>query len=74
MVDENKDKEKTLKHKVGVYICYCGGNISDHVDVEKVRERIEKQPEVAVARTNMFMCSDPGQEMIMEDLKNGTID
>jgi heterodisulfide reductase subunit A2 len=74
MVDENKDKEKILKHKVGVYICYCGGNISDHVDVEKVRERIEKQPEVAVARTNMFMCSDPGQEMIMEDLKNGTID
>jgi len=74
MVDENKDKEKTLKHKVGVYICYCGGNISDHVDVEKVRERIEKQPEVAVVRTNVFMCSDPGQEMIMEDLKNGTID
>jgi heterodisulfide reductase subunit A2 len=74
MVDKNKDKEKTLKHKVGVYICYCGGNISDHVDVEKVRERIEKQPEVAVARTNMFMCSDPGQEMIMEDLKSGTID
>lgn len=74
MVDENKDKEKTLKRKVGVYICYCGGNISDHVDVEKVRERIEKQPEVAVVRTNVFMCSDPGQEMIMEDLKNGTID
>lgn len=74
MVDENKDKEKTLKHKVGVYICYCGGNISDHVDVEKVRERVEKQPEVAVVRTNVFMCSDPGQEMIMEDLKNGTID
>lgn len=60
--------------KVGVYICYCGGNISDHVDVEEVRNRAEKMPGVAVARTNMFMCSDPGQEMIIEDLKSGRID
>ena len=59
---------------VGVYICYCGGNISDHVDVEEVRNRVEKMPGVAVARTEMFMCSDPGQEMIIEDLKSGKID
>jgi heterodisulfide reductase subunit A len=59
---------------VGVYICYCGGNISDHVDVEEVRNRVEKMPGVALARTEMFMCSDPGQEMIIEDLKSGKID
>jgi len=64
---EEKDK------KVGVYICYCGGNISDHVDVEAVRDRAEKMPGVSVARTSMFMCSDPGQEMIVEDLKAGRI-
>jgi heterodisulfide reductase subunit A2 len=74
MIDENKqNNHHTDQAGVGVYICYCGGNISDHVDVETVRTRIEKLPEVAVVRTNMFMCSDPGQEMIMEDLKNGTI-
>ena len=60
--------------KIGVYICYCGGNISDHVDVEEVKNRVEKIPDVAVARTNMFMCSDPGQELIIEDLKSGKID
>jgi len=75
MTDQNQDtKKKADKGRVGVYICYCGGNISDHVDVEKVREKMEELPEVVVAKTNMFMCSDPGQEMIMEDLKNGTID
>jgi heterodisulfide reductase subunit A2 len=72
MVSENKSEKK--EEKVGVYICYCGGNISDHVDVEAVRDRAEKIPGVVVARTNMFMCSDPGQEMIMEDLKNGVVD
>jgi heterodisulfide reductase subunit A len=71
MSSEMKTEEK--EKKVGVYICYCGGNISDHVDVEAVRDRAEKFPGVAVARTNMFMCSDPGQEMIMEDLKEKRI-
>ncbi len=59
--------------RIGVYICHCGGNISDHVDVEAVRERMEKMPGVTVSRTNMFMCSDPGQESIMEDLKSGLV-
>ena len=57
---------------MGVYVCHCGGNISDAVDVEKVCEQVRKVPGVVVARANMFMCSDPGQEMIIEDLKSGT--
>ena len=74
MTQESKEKKMNDQEpKVGVYICYCGGNISDHVDVEKVRDRAEKIPGVAVARTNMFMCSDPGQELIAEDLKKGII-
>ena len=71
MADEKKDKEA---NKVGVYVCQCGGNISDHVDVEKVCERAGKIPGVVVARQNMFMCSDPGQDLIIEDLKSGTVD
>ena len=67
------DGPQTDPAKVGIYICYCGGNISDHVDVEAVRERVARLPGVAAARTNMFMCSDPGQEMIMEDVKNGIV-
>lgn len=71
------EKKSNANHgeqgKVGIYICYCGGNISDHVDVEAVRDRVEKLPGVSVARTNMFMCSDPGQELIMEDLKSGAV-
>lgn len=60
--------------KVGVYICRCGGNISDHVDVEAVRRRLESVPGVTSARVNTFMCSDPGQQMIMEDLQSGRVD
>ncbi|WP_054689453.1 CoB--CoM heterodisulfide reductase iron-sulfur subunit A family protein [Desulfosarcina cetonica] len=74
MTDEKRSSTPDANKKVGIYLCYCGGNISDHVDVEAVRERVASLPGVAVARTNMFMCSDPGQELIMEDLKSGTVD
>jgi len=67
--DENRPHER-----VGVYICHCGGNISDHVDVRRVAEEVGKLPGVVVARTNMFMCSDSGQALIQEDIKNGKVD
>jgi len=72
--EEKQADSDIISSKVGVYICYCGGNISDHVDVERVRERMEKLSDVAVARTNMFMCSDPGQALIINDLKSGLVD
>ncbi|MBN2081551.1 CoB--CoM heterodisulfide reductase iron-sulfur subunit A family protein [bacterium] len=55
--------------RVGVYICHCGGNISDTVEIERVVEAAAKMPSVVVARRNMFMCSDPGQSMIEEDIR-----
>ena len=56
--------------KVGVYICHCGVNISATVNVTEVRDFIAKQPNVVVARDYKFMCSDPGQDLIKQDIKN----
>jgi heterodisulfide reductase subunit A len=67
------EKEKSGEKKVGVYICHCGGNISDHVDVQQLAENVKDLPGVVVTHTNMFMCSDPGQELIQEDIKSGKI-
>ncbi len=71
---KKKQSEPAPQAKVGVYVCYCGGNISDAVDVEKVCAQARQVPGVVVARSNMFMCSDPGQELIIEDLKSGLVD
>ncbi|MEE4599758.1 MAG: CoB--CoM heterodisulfide reductase iron-sulfur subunit A family protein, partial [Desulfobacteraceae bacterium] len=62
------EKNETGEAKVGVYICHCGGNISDHVDVDRLAENVKDLPGVTVTHTNMFMCSDPGQELIQEDI------
>jgi heterodisulfide reductase subunit A len=56
--------------RIGVYICHCGANIAATVKVSEVREFIEQAPGVAVARDYKFMCSDPGQELIRNDIRD----
>ena len=55
--------------RIGAYTCYCGGNISDVVDCEQVAKTIRHLPNVVVSRTDMSMCSDAGQAMIQEDIR-----
>jgi heterodisulfide reductase subunit A len=55
--------------KIGVYICHCGVNIAQMVDVESVRDSVAQRKDVAVARTYKFMCSNTGQELIQNDIK-----
>jgi heterodisulfide reductase subunit A2 len=60
--------------RVGVYVCHCGGNISDVVDVDAVARQAEELDGVVVARHLMFMCSDEGQNAILEDMAKLNLD
>ncbi len=60
--------------KVGVYICHCGVNIAATVDVEKVKAFAETLPHVAIAHDYHYMCSDPGQDLIKNDIRNLGLD
>ncbi len=59
--------------KVGVYVCHCGLNIAAKVDVEGVVAFAATLPGVTVARDYKFMCSDPGQELIQQDIRDGLV-
>ena len=59
----------TADLRIGVYVCRCGGNISDVVDVERVAEIARHIPGVTLSKVHMFMCSDPGQQAISEDIR-----
>ncbi|HOL30049.1 MAG TPA: FAD-dependent oxidoreductase [Paludibacteraceae bacterium] len=63
-----------MKKNLGVYICHCGGNISDYVDVEKVRQAIEHEEGVVLAKTTMFACSDSNQKEMVEDIHQYQLD
>ncbi|HXZ95002.1 MAG TPA: FAD-dependent oxidoreductase, partial [Dehalococcoidia bacterium] len=55
--------------KIGVYICHCGLNIAGTVDVAEVAKYAATLPSVVVARDYRYMCSDPGQDFIKNDIK-----
>ena len=56
--------------RIGVYVCHCGTNIAGTVDVQTLTEYAAKLPNVAVSREYKYMCSDPGQELIRQDIRD----
>jgi len=55
--------------RIGVYICHCGSNIAGTVDVGAVVDFARGLPSVVVSRDYKFMCSEPGQELIKNDIR-----
>ena len=55
--------------RVGVYTCRCGGNIGDVVRCEAVAKDLRRLSNVVVSRMDMSMCSDAGQALIEQDIR-----
>ncbi len=56
--------------RIGFYVCHCGSNIAAMVDCPAVAQYAAKLPGVVVSRDYKYMCSDPGQELIQQDIKD----
>ena len=67
--EATKTGEVEEEPRIGVYVCHCGHNILGMVDVPAVIEDASHLPGVVVAREYQFMCSDPGQELIKQDIR-----
>ncbi len=57
------------KPRTGVYICHCGTNIAKMVDVQAITEEMKGTANVIITRDYKYMCSDPGQDQIIKDIK-----
>jgi len=60
--------------RTGVYVCHCGTNIAGTIDVREVVAYAATLEGVALARDYKYMCSDPGQEMIKQDIQQYGLD
>jgi len=60
--------------RIGVYVCHCGGNISDYIDVEAVVDAVKNEPGVVVARTTIFACADASQSEMEADIVEQNLD
>ncbi len=58
--------------RIGVYVCHCGANIAGAVDCPGVAKYMQEQPDVVLSRDNAYLCSEPGQAQIKQDIiENG---
>ncbi len=55
--------------RIGVFVCWCGSNIAGTVDVNAVSEALKKEPGVVYSVNYQYMCSQAGQEMIKNAVK-----
>ncbi|MEM3565469.1 MAG: CoB-CoM heterodisulfide reductase HdrA2 [Candidatus Bathyarchaeia archaeon] len=55
--------------RIGVYVCHCGLNIAGSVDCKEVAEFASTLPNVVLARDYRYTCSDQGQELIRNDIR-----
>lgn len=56
--------------RIGVYVCQCGMNIAGTVDCGAVAEYASGLENVVVSRTNKYSCSEPGQQIIKDDIRD----
>jgi len=69
-----KSKEAKGDHRVGVFVCECGGNISDVVDVKKVVNEARSWKGVAMARATTYLCSKPSIEQMKDWIRRVKLD
>ena len=55
--------------RIGVFVCWCGSNIAATVDVAKVAEVLGREPGVVFSTDYQYMCSQAGQELIQNSIK-----
>jgi heterodisulfide reductase subunit A len=60
--------------RIGIFVCECGGNIGNVVDVKAVVETAKNWEGVVVAKQHEYLCSKPAQEMIIEAIKKNGLD
>ena len=63
-----------MKERIGVYICHCGGNISDYVDVDELSKMFEAEEGVIVSKDVMFTCADSNQKDMVKDIQDHNLD
>ena len=56
--------------RIGVFVCHCGTNIAGTVDTKAVAEALGREQCVVFATDYTYMCSESGQNLIKDTIKN----
>ncbi len=57
-----------MEEKLGVYVCECGPNISENIDIDRVLTVISSLKSVFVADRHKLMCSGDGKTFLKQQI------
>ncbi|PWB49702.1 MAG: disulfide reductase [Candidatus Methanoperedenaceae archaeon] len=60
--------------KVGIFLCHCGGNISNVIDFAQLKNAANNIAHVAAVKEIDFLCSSAGQDMIKKECTEWGLD
>ena len=55
--------------RIGVFLCQCGSEIADHVDLAKVEKEMRKLAGVTCVKTALYHCSRKGLQQLKEAIR-----
>ena len=70
----NNGAQAVEEQRIGVYICHCGSNIASVISPEEIAAFARTLPGVVIAKEHRYLCSDPGQVLIQEDIREHNLD
>jgi len=58
-----------MAKKIGVYVCECGNNIADNVDIDRVIEIVSPMRDVELVEKYRLLCSEDGKEFLKQSIQ-----
>jgi len=59
-----------MAKKIGVYVCECGNNIADNMDIDRIIKTISPMRNVEVIEKYRLLCSEDGKEFLKQSIKD----
>lgn len=61
-------------NRIGVFLCHCGGNISDNVDLDIIEDKLSENDEVITIKHHENLCSLEGRNIIKDQILRENLD
>jgi heterodisulfide reductase subunit A len=58
-----------MDRKIGVYVCECGPNIADAMDIDRIIEAVSGMENITVIDRYKLLCSPDGKKYLAEQIK-----
>ena len=62
-----------MAKRIGVYVCECGTNIAEKVNIDEVIAAVSLLKDVVVAEKHKLLCSEPGKEFLAQSIKENNL-